>query len=103
MQIRLLNDKLIVRPIPREQIGAIELPESLKDEHINGPKLYWVMLTGPGKINKKGIRIPIECEYGDRVILHSYTKGVQEANLPKGDVVVTADQILLVLPKTEPA
>ena len=103
MNIRLLNDNLIVRPIPREQIGLIELPPSLADDNnVGGAKLYWVMLTGPGKRNKKGIVIPIECEYGDRVWVHSYTKGAHLVGLPEGDVIISADQILMVLPKGEP-
>jgi len=103
INIRLLGDRLIVRPIPFEQVGAIELPNNLKDDHVNRPKLYWVMVTGPGRKNRKGVVIPIECQYGDRVILHSYTKGVEDVNLPHGDVIVTEDQILLVLPKASPA
>jgi len=104
MNIRLLGDRLIVRPIPREQVGLIELPPSLKDDNnVGGAKLYWVMLTGPGKRNKKGILIPIECEYGDRVWVHSYTKGVVDVNLPEGDMIIDADQILMVLPKVEPS
>ena len=100
--IRLLGDRLIVRPIPFEKQGLIEFPDSLKDDNnVGGPKLYWVMLTGPGKRNKKGGRSPVECAYPDRVILHSYTKGVEHAELPEGDVIVTADQILLVLPAKE--
>jgi co-chaperonin GroES (HSP10) len=104
MNIQLLRDHVIVRPIPREQIGLIELPESLKDDNnVGGAKLYWVMLAGPGKRNKKGIVIPLECEYGDRVWVHSYTKGVEVVGLPHGDVIITYDQILMVLPKVEPS
>jgi co-chaperonin GroES (HSP10) len=104
VNIRLIGDRIIVRPIPREKIGVIELPESLKDDNnVGGPKVYWVMATGPGRRNKKGIRIPTEVEYGDRVICHSYTKGIEDVNLPNGDVIITADQILLALPKATPA
>ncbi len=102
MNIRLLHDNLIVRPIPREQIGLIQLPAFTKDDNnVGGAKLFWVMLTGPGKKNKKGIRIPIEAEYGDRVWVHSWTKGIVHAGLPHGDVIISADQILMVLPKGE--
>lgn len=100
LPIRLLGDRLIVRPILFQKSGLIELPPSLTDQNnVGGPKLYWVMLTGPGRLNRRGLRIPVECEYGDRVILHSYTKGVEHAGLPDGDVIVSSDQILLVLPK----
>jgi len=103
MNIRLLNDNVIVRPIPREQIGMIQLPEWTKDDNnVGGAKLYWVMAVGPGRRNKKGIVIPVECEYGDRVWVHSYTKGAEHVGLPEGDVIITADQILMVLPKAAP-
>lgn len=104
MNIQLLRDRVIVRPIPREQIGAIELPQSLKDDfNVGGAKLYWVMLTGPGRRNKKGVVIPLELAYGDRVWVHSYEKGQEVVGLPHGDVIITADQVLMVLPKVEPS
>jgi co-chaperonin GroES (HSP10) len=100
--IKLLGDRLIVRRIPYAKTGLIEFPQSLQDDNnVGGSKLYWVMLTGPGRRTKKGIRVPIECDYGDRVILHSYIKGVDHVSLPEGDVIVTADQILAVLPKED--
>lgn len=100
MNLRLLNDNLIVRPIPRERIGLIELPAwSSDDNNVGGVKVYWVMAVGPGRKTKKGVRVPIECEYGDRVYVHSYTKGAQHCGLPHGDVVISADQILMVIPK----
>lgn len=99
-----MNDRVIVRRIPREKIGLIELPESLKDDNnTGGVKYYFVMLAGPGKRNKKGIVIPLEVGYGDRVAVHSYTKGTEDVNLPNGDMIITADQILMVLPKVEPS
>jgi len=102
MNIRLLGDRLIVRPIPREQIGMIQLPAFTKDDNnVGGAKLFWVMVAGPGKRNKKGVLIPVEAQYGDRVWCHSYTKGPMEANLPNGDMIITADQILMVLPRGE--
>ena len=100
--IRLLGDRLIVRPIPFEKSGLIEFPDSLKDDNnVGGPKLYWVMAVGPGRRTRKGAVIPVGCDYPDRVVLHSYTKGAEHVGLPEGDVIVTADQILLVLPAKE--
>lgn len=102
MNIRLLGDRVIVRPIPREYIGAIELPQSLKDDfNVGGAKLFYVMLTGPGKKNRKGIVVPLEMSYGDRVYVHSYEKGQEVVGLPHGDVIIMADQVIMVLPKVE--
>lgn len=100
MPIRLLGNRLIVRRIPWQQVGSITLPKNLQDDwNTGGPKLYWVMHTGPGRLTKKGVRVPIECEYGDRVVLYSHTEGAEYVGLPDGDVIVTDTQILLVLPK----
>jgi len=99
MNIRLLGDRLIVRPIPRTKSGMIELPQSLHDSHVNGPKEYYVMVVGPGRRTRKGVLVPPECEYGDRVICHAYDKGPEVVTLPFGDMIVTNDQILMVLPK----
>ena len=78
--------------------GGIILPQSTHDDNnVGGPKEVLVISVGPGKLNRKGVRIPIECEPGDRCIIHSYTTGPQP--LPDGTLLITDDQILAVIPK----
>lgn len=98
--VRMLGNHLLVRRLPQVQIGVIVLPSAFDDDNnTGGPKLYRVLATGPGRRNRKGVLIPIECAPGDRIICHSYTAGVADVKLTDGQFILTADQILLVLPK----
>jgi co-chaperonin GroES (HSP10) len=98
MNITLLGNRVHVRrELPPTTTGGIYLPESVRDDSNNGGvKVYRVLGVGPGFTNKKGVHFPIECAPGDRVMCHSYTTGPTE--LEDGTMIVTADQILAVLP-----
>lgn len=96
--IRPLGNRVIVRRLIADKIGSIVLPESLKDDFNTGGCREWLVLAvGTGRITKKGVRVPIECSAGDRIISHSYTAGAQE--LGNGDHIITTDQIIAVIPK----
>lgn len=95
--MRLLRNHLHVAPIVVDKIGSILLPESLKAAHFDTYRLYRVLQVGPGRITRKGVRIPIECQPGDRVICHSHTTG--PIKMEDGTMLITDDQILAVLPK----
>lgn len=93
-----LSNHLIVQRVKRPNIGAILMPQSfLDDNNTGGPKEVLVLAVGPGRVNRKGIRIPIECEPGDHAIIYSHTSGPEP--LTDGNLVITDDQILAVLPK----
>lgn len=96
--IRPTGNHLIVRRLISDKIGSIHLPESLKDDlNVGGYKEWLVLAVGTGRLTKKGVRIPLECSAGDRIISHSYTAGAQE--LGNGDHIITEDQIIAVIPK----
>ena len=89
----------VIRPTYNHD-GVIQLPPVLLDDNnTRGPKEYRVLAVGPGKVNKKGILIPIECEPGDRLIVQSYTVG--EELLADGTALITDDMIIAVIPKHE--
>ena len=97
--IKPLGNHLLVRRLPQVQIGVIVLPSAFDDDHnTGGPKIFRVLAVGPGRRNRKGVVIPIECAPGDRIICHSYTAGVADVKLPDGQFILTEDQILMVLP-----
>lgn len=100
--MKLLSNHLLAERLTAERIGRIVLPESLKDDaNVGGPKLWRVLGVGPGRRNKKGHVLPIECAPGDRILTHSYTTGPME--LPGGRAILTDDQILAVFPRKEVA
>jgi len=96
--MKMLGNNVLVEPIQYETIGSIVLPEQLKmSQSLGHPTVWWVLAVGPGRLTKKGVRVPIECEPGDRVICYSYTEGPKPFDDRR--LVVNADTILLVLPK----
>lgn len=98
MNLRLTSNHLLVEPVPRDKLGSIHLPDQLKDDHnIGGPKEYWVHLVGPGRLTRKGVRIPVEAQPGDRVVCLSYTEGPKPFDGKA--FIITEDQVLLILPK----
>ena len=102
MNITPKSNHLVVRRVNNanqfSSSGLVALPAiSMDDHNTGGPKEVLIISVGPGKKNKKGVLIPIECEPGDRAIIHSYTSGPQP--LPNGDMIITDDLILAVIPK----
>ena len=97
---RLLGNRLLVRRLNRPtSIGGIFIPETMRDdENIGGPKEYLVCGVGPGLTNRKGLLIPIPVNCGDRVICHSYFTGAIEIPDVPEMFIITADQVLAVIP-----
>lgn len=99
--MRMTGDHILCEPIAFNQVGLIHLTGKLQFSiELGKPRVMRVVAQGPGKVNRKGVLIPLECEVGDRVIVHSYTEGPHD--LPDGKVVITHDQVIAVLPKTKP-
>lgn len=70
MQIRPLHDRLIVKRLEEEEKtkGGIIIPDSAKEKPIEGK----VIAVGAGRINKDGVKIPLELKKGDRVLFAKY-------------------------------
>ncbi|MBI4186151.1 MAG: co-chaperone GroES [Chloroflexi bacterium] len=66
-----LGDRLVVRPIEREEIskGGLFLPDTAKEKPQEGE----VVAVGPGKTSENGTRLPVEVAVGDRVIFAKYS------------------------------
>lgn len=94
-----LNNRLIVRQLPyKKPASGILIPEAFAESMMTGDTKVWtVIAVGPGRVNSKGIRVPIECEPGDRIITKSYTAGADP--MDDGNSIITDDQIIAVIPK----
>lgn len=96
-----LADNILAEPIVEERSrGGIIFPESYTSEFDSSAKLYLVIAVGSGRLTRKGVRVPIECAPGDRVLCHSYEDGPRP--LPNGQKIIPANQIILVLPAEQP-
>ena len=96
--MKLLSHHLHVQSIPAKQIGSIILPKDLnEDVNHGGVKVFRVLAVGPGRRNRKGVLLPLECTPGDRVMCHSYFTGPMK--LDDGSYIITDSEVIAVLPK----
>lgn len=70
MQLRPLNDRVVVKRLEEEQktAGGIIIPDTAKEKPIQGE----VMAVGNGKVMEDGKRQPLDVKVGDRVLFGKY-------------------------------
>lgn len=95
---QLISDYVLVEPVlTLTSGGGIVLPESLHDSlNVGGPKLWRVAACGPGRLNRKGIRIEPELRPGYLALAHSYTSN--PIDVGGGWQCIRAAEILAVFP-----
>jgi len=66
-----LADRVIIKKLePEEKTpGGIVLPDTAKEK----PQQGEVLAVGPGKVDEKGTRQPMEVKVGDKVLFQKYT------------------------------
>ena len=71
MNIRPLDDRVVVKPLDAEErtAGGILLPDTAKEK----PQTGEILAIGPGKLNKDGGRAELAVKVGDRVIYGKYS------------------------------
>ena len=71
INIKPLGDRVIISPIePKEVVkGGIIIPDSAKEKPMQGK----VVAAGPGALNKKGERLPMDVKKGDVVLYGKYS------------------------------
>ncbi len=71
LALRPLADRVIIKKLEAEGItpGGIVLPDTAKEK----PQQGEVLAVGPGRIDEKGTRQPMEVKVGDKVLFQKYT------------------------------
>jgi len=66
-----LSDRVIVKPLEQKETkkGGIIIPDTAKEKPMEGE----VMAAGPGKVDDKGVRIPMDVKKGDKVLYGKYS------------------------------
>jgi chaperonin GroES len=93
MQIKPLGDRILVLRIEEEQKtrGGILIPDTAKEKPQEGE----VVAAGPGKLDDKGKRIPLDVKKGERVLFGRYAgneikiDGVEHLIMREDDVLAT--------------
>ena len=94
VSIKPLEDRIVITQIEAEQTTAsgLVIPDTAKEKPQEGE----VLAVGPGRIDDKGNRVPLDISVGDRVIYSKY--GGTEVK-HKGDeyLILSARDVLAVV------
>ncbi|HOM33301.1 MAG TPA: co-chaperone GroES [Candidatus Paceibacterota bacterium] len=89
-----LADYIVLEPIKEETTteSGLVLPETTEQEKSQKGK---VIAVGPGKLNDKGERIPVEVKIGDIVLFHQY--GPSEIKIDKKEYLVAKEDDIVAI------
>jgi chaperonin GroES len=70
VSIKPLEDRIVVRPMAAEQVTAsgLVIPDTAQEK----PQEAEVVAVGPGRVDERGNRIPVDVAVGDKVIFSKY-------------------------------
>jgi chaperonin GroES len=91
MKLKPLLDRVLVKRLEEleQKKGGIIIPDTAKEKPMEGK----VVAVGPGKLDEKGKRIPIEVKAGDRVLFGKYA-GTEIKIDEEEHIILSADEIL---------
>lgn len=71
MNLKPLADRVVVKKLDAEEktAGGIVLPDTAKEK----PQQGEVLAVGPGRLDEKGARQPMELKVGDKVLFAKYS------------------------------
>jgi len=91
LQLKPLADRVVVKKLDAEEktSGGIVLPDTAKEK----PQQGEVLAAGPGKLDEKGTRQPMEVKVGDKILFAKYSgtevklEGVEYLILAERDIL----------------
>ncbi len=98
MKLRPLNDRLIVKALPKEEVTAsgIILPDTVDKER---PEQGEVIAVGPGKMKDDGTRAEMSVKVGDKVMFKKYAP--DEMKVDNEEYLVVSEYDILAVIETE--
>ena len=99
MKLRPLGDRVVVKPVEEEERtpGGIVLPDVAKEK----PQQGEVAAVGPGELNERGERNPMDVKVGDRVIYSKYAG--TEVKLGEEEYLILRQSDILAIVEKEAA
>jgi chaperonin GroES len=96
VSIKPLEDRIVVRPVAAEQVTAsgLVIPDTAQEK----PQEAEVIAVGPGRVDDKGVRIPVDVSVGDMVIFSKYG-GTELKYNNEEYLVLSARDVLAVITK----
>jgi chaperonin GroES len=96
VSIKPLEDRIVVKAIEAETTTAtgLVIPDSAKEKPQEGE----VLAIGPGRIDDKGNRVPLDVEVGDKVIYSKYG-GTEVKYAGEEYLILSARDVLAIVTK----
>ena len=94
MKVKPLADRIVVKRLEEEQVGAggIIIPDTAKEKPLQAE----VVAVGPGALDDRGKRIPLEVKKGDKVLIGKYSGS--EVKIGGVDyVILREDEVLAIV------
>jgi chaperonin GroES len=91
-----LEDRIVVQPLEAETTTAsgLVIPDTAKEK----PQEGTVLAVGPGRVDDKGARIPLDVQVGD-IVLYSKYGGTEVKYNNEEYLVLSARDVLAVIEK----
>ncbi len=96
VSIKPLEDRIVVKSVEAEQTTAsgLVIPDTAKEKPQEGE----VLAIGPGRIDDKGNRVPLDVAVGDKVIYSKYG-GTEVKYAGEEYLILSARDVLAVVTK----
>ena len=96
VSIKPLEDRIVIKSLEAEQTTAsgLVIPDTAKEKPQEGE----VLAVGPGRIDDKGNRVPIDVQVGDTVLYSKYG-GTEVKYAGEEYLVLSARDVLAVIEK----
>lgn len=94
VSIKPLEDRIVIKSLEAEQTTAsgLVIPDTAKEKPQEGE----VLAVGPGRIDDKGNRVPLDVQVGDRVIFSKYG-GTEIKHQGEEYLILSARDVLAVV------
>ncbi|NHA68410.1 co-chaperone GroES [Phycicoccus flavus] len=94
VSIKPLEDRIVIKSLEAEQTTAsgLVIPDTAKEKPQEGE----VLAVGPGRIDDKGNRVPLDVTVGDRVIFSKYG-GTEIKHQGEEYLILSARDVLAVV------
>ena len=96
VSIKPLEDRIVVKSLEAEQTTAsgLVIPDTAKEKPQEGE----VLAVGPGRIDDKGNRVPLDISVGDKVLYSKYG-GTEVKYSGEEYLVLSARDVLAIIEK----
>jgi chaperonin GroES len=96
MKVRPLQDRILVERIEEEiRKGGIIIPDSAKEK----PQQGKVVAVGPGRIDEKGNRVPMDVKKGDIILFGKYSGN--ELRVGEDELLIMREEDVLAIVEKE--